>query len=156
MRNLTAVLATACLIAACSGGPQTVTLTSASVDTTYTCPVDANNAPYDLHASVEIHNGRSSTVTIKSVTAELTLEAIAGTWLQKVGDKYQASNVSFAPTTVGAGAKATLKATIPSACTNGKATNGASHGDYRVTIHVATSAGTYSISTKNLHRLIAA
>ncbi len=36
------------------------------------------------------------------------------------------------------------------------ATNGASYGDYRATVHLATSAGNFSISSKTLHRLVAA
>ena len=141
-------------IAGCGSG--SFTLTGASVDPTYTCPVGADNAPYDLHASVDVHNGTSSTVTIKSIAAELTLEAITGLWLEKVGDKYEAGSLSFAPASVASGSNATLRVTIPSACTNSKATNSASAGDYRVTIHLVTSAGTYSISSKNRHLLVAA
>jgi hypothetical protein len=131
-------------------------LTNASVDQSYQCPVGANNAPYELHTTVDAHNTTSKSVTINSVTADLTLEAINGPWLEKVGDKYQTSNVTVAPANVAPGAKASLKVTIPSACTNGKATNGASYGDYRVTVHLATSAGNFSISSKTLHRLVAA
>lgn len=151
-----AAVAAVFLISACSGESPTFSLTNASVDQSFTCPVGANNAPYDLHATIDARNGTSKTVTINSATADLTLEAAKGSWLQKVGDKYDASNVTVSPTTVGSGAKAGLTVTIPSACTNGKATNGASYGDYRVAVHLATSAGNFSISSKTLHRLIAA
>ena len=146
----------ACLIAACSGSSSTLELANASVDQTYQCPVGANNAPYEVHATVDAHNTTPKSVTINSVTADLTLETVNGPWLEKVGDKYQASNVTVAPTSVVSGAKASLKVTIPSACTNGKATNGASYADYRVTVHFATSAGNFSISSKTPHRLVAA
>ena len=156
MRRITVGVAlAACLIAACSGS-STLALTNASADRNFTCPVGSNNAPYDLNATVDAHNGPSSTVTITSVTADLTLEAVNGPWLEKVGDKYQASNVTVAPARVAPGANASLKVTIPSACSNGKATGGSSYGDYRVTLHFATSAGSYSISSKALHRLVAA
>jgi len=150
------VVVAACLIAACSCSSSTFALTNALVDQSYTCPVGANNAPYDLHVTVDAHNGTSSTVTIKSASADLILEAVNGSWLEKVGDKFEASDVTVAPTTVASGANASLKVTIPSACTNGKATNGASYGDYRATVHLATSAGNFSISSKTLHRLVAA
>lgn len=156
MRRITVGVAFAAfLIAGCSGS-STFALTGASVDQNFTCPVGANNAPYDVHATVDVHNGTSGTVTISSVTADLTLEAVNGPWLEKVGDKYQASNVTVAPAKVAPGANASVKVTIPSACSNGKATGGSSYGDYRVTLHFATSAGTYSISSKALHRLMAA
>lgn len=146
----------ACLITTASCASSTFDLTNASVDQSYTCPVGANNAPYEIQATVDAHNGTSATVTIKSVSVDLTLEAVNGPWLEKVGDKYEASNVTVAPPSIAAGANASLKVTIPSACTNGKATNGASYGDYRVTVHLATSAGNFSISTKKAHRLVAA
>jgi len=155
MRLIAAAAMTgALLVAACSSS--TFALTSASVDKSYTCPVGANNAPYDLQTTVSAHNGTSRTVSVTAASADLTLEAVQGPWLEKVGDKYEASNVTVAPSSVAAGADASLKVTIPSACTNGKAMNGASYGDYRVSVHIATSAGNYSISSKTLHRLVAA
>lgn len=149
-------MTTALLVGACSTNSSTFALTNASVDKSYTCPVGAKDAPYDLQATVAAHNGTSRAVGITSATADLTLEAVQGPWLQKVGDKYQASKVSVAPDSVAAGADASLTVTIASACTNGKATNGASYGDYRVNVHIATSAGNFSISSKTLHRLVAA
>ena len=157
MRAIAAlVVVAAFLITACSASSSTFALTNASVDQTYTCPVGAKDAPYDVRATVDAHNGTSKIVTITSVTADLTVEAVNGPWLEKVGDKYQASNVTVAPESVAPGANASLKVTVPSACTNGKATGGASYADYRVTVHFATSAGNFSISSKTLHRLMAA
>src|SRR3982074_112930 len=157
MRLITSGIAVvACLITACSGTSSTFALMSASVDQNFTCPAGSNNAPYEIHATVDTHNGTSHPVTIKSATADLTLEAVKGPWLEKVGDKYQANKVTVEPATIAPGANASVKVTIPSACTNGKATNGASYGDYRVAVHIATSAGNFSISGKALHRLVAA
>ena len=146
----------ACLISACSGTSSNFALNSASVDQSFTCPVGSSDTPYEIHATVDAHNGTTSPVTIKSASADLTLEAVKGPWLEKVGDRYQASKVTVEPATVAPGANASLKVTIPSACTNGKATNGANYGDYRVAVHIATSAGNFSISSKALHRLVAA
>jgi hypothetical protein len=146
----------ACLITACSGTSSTFALNSASVEQAFTCPAGSNNAPYEIHATVDAHNGTTGAVTIKSASADLTLEAVKGPWLEKVGDKYQATQVTIEAATVARGANASLKVTIPSACTNGKATSGSSYGDYRVAVHIATSAGNFSISSKAVHRLIAA
>jgi hypothetical protein len=154
--RIIAILAAALWITACSGQASTFALTSADVDATYSCPAGANNAAYDLHANVQAHNATSSTVTIKSVTADMTLNATKGSWLEKIGDKYDAGAAKFTPVKVAPGATTTLKVIASSACTNVKAANGESYGDYRVTIHVATSAGSYSISSKNLHRIVAA
>lgn len=153
---VSAAMTASLVIAACSTDSSSFALTSATVDQSYTCPVGANNAPYEIQATVAAHNGTSRAVAITSATADLTLESVQGSWLQKVGDKYQAGSVPVAPDSVASGASASLKVMIPSACTNGKATNGASYGDYRVAVHIATSAGNYSISSKTLHRLVAA
>jgi len=49
-----------------------------------------------------------------------------------------------------------LKVTIPSACTNGNAPSaGASYGDYSVALVVTASSGTYTIESKNRHRIVA-
>jgi hypothetical protein len=152
------VLLIAGISGSCSAGsPSTVALNSASVDTTYTCPTGADNTPYELHATIDLRNGTSKGVTIKSVAAAMTLSAVKGTWLEHVGDKYEASGVTFAPAAVGAGSSAALKVTIPSACTNGNAPmSGASYGDYSVELVVTASSGTYTIESKNRHRIVAA
>lgn len=158
MRTLLVAAVAVCLCAACSTeGPSTFALTAATVDATYWCPGGASNAPYDLHATVAVRNGTTTAVTITSVTANLTLQAVKGSWLEKVGEAYDAGSATFSPSTVGAGSSATLKATIASSCTS--ATYGgrdSSYGDYRVTMHVTTSKGAFSIAASNLHRIIAA
>jgi hypothetical protein len=138
------------------GSPSTFTLNSASVDSTYTCPAGADKGPYDLHATIDVRNGTSSGVTITSVSAVMTLAAIKGGWLEPIGDKYKAERVTFSPAAVGAGSPASLKVTIPSACTNGKkVSDGSSYGEYSVALTVATSSGTYTIDSKNRHRIVA-
>lgn len=158
MRHVIAPLAAAlCLSAACSSAPPGFTLTGASVDPTYFCPGGANNAPYDLHATIDAHNGTNSAVTIKAATAQMTLTAVKGDWLEKVGSSYDAGSVQYTPSTVPAGSSESVKVTIPSACTSDKyGTPRSSYGDYRVTIHIATSAGVFSISAGNQHEIIAA
>jgi hypothetical protein len=140
------------------GAPSTFTVNSASVDATYICPTGAANAPYNLNATIDVRNGTSGTVTIKSVAAVMTLAAVKGSWLERVGDKYEAAGVTVSPQTVGAGSSASLKVTVPSACTNAKTSStstGANYGDYSVMFTIATSTGTHTIKSQNRHRLVA-
>jgi len=150
-----AIAACVILCAGCSfGSPSTFTVTNASVDPSYTCPVGANNAHYDLHGTVDAHNGTSKAVTISTIDAVMTVAAIKGGWLEKVGDKYDAGNVSFTPDNVGAGANATLNVTIPSACTGRSANAPVSSGDYTVAFTITTSAGTFKLDSKDRHRIL--
>jgi len=65
--------------------------------------------------------------------------------------------VTFSPAMVGAGSSATIKVTIPSACTSGKyAGEGSSSADYKVTLRVVTSAGAFSITATNQHEILTA
>ncbi len=129
---------------------------NAVVDATYSCPASSNDAPYQLHASVDAHNPTSSAITIRSVTAVLKLEAVKGEWIEKVGDTYEAGNATFTPGSVAAGANTTIMVTIASACTSGKSTTAASsYGDYLVTLHITTSAGAFTMTSTNRHRLLA-
>jgi hypothetical protein len=152
------LLAVACLMAACSAGqPSTFSLTGASVDPAYWCPGGASNAPYDLHATIDVHNGTNKAVSIQSVTAEMKLTAVNGTWLEKVGDRYDAGSATYAPSIVAAGSSAALKVTIPSACTSGKyGASVSSYGNYEVTMHLTTSSGVFSIAAQNQHQILAA
>jgi len=143
------------VLAACQvGSPSTFAVNSASVDPSYACPVGASNVHYDVHGTIEVHNGTSKTVTISSVDATLTLAAVKGGWLQKVGDKYDAGNVTFAPADVGAGSSATLAVTIPSACTGRTASSQVASGDYVVGFTMNTSAGTFKVESKDRHRIL--
>jgi hypothetical protein len=152
MLALVAAVAVSCS----SGSPGAFTLNGASVDSPYTCPPSANNAPYNLHATVEVRNGTSSSVTIKAVSAQLTLAAAKGSWLQKVGDRYDATAVKFTPATVGPGSSSSLQIAIPSACTSGKTANvDSSYGDYSVELWVFASSGSYRIASENRHRILA-
>ena len=157
VRLLAMVAAAGWLAAACSSSPTTFDLTSASVDPQYWCPGGAKNAPYDVHATIAAHNGTSSAVNIESVTAEMTLTAVKGSWLEKVGDRYEANTVKFEPSRVAAGSSATIKVTIPSACTSGSyGSSLSSTGEYRVTVRVITSTGVHAISASNQHQILAA
>jgi hypothetical protein len=145
------------MIAGCSiGSPSTFSLTNASVDASHTCPVGAVNVSYDLHGAIDVHNGTANAVTIRSVDAILTLAAVKGGWLQKVGDAYDAGNVSFTPGSVVAGANAALTLTVRSWCTGRGAGSPIAWGDYDVNFTMATSAGTFKVSSRDRHRIVTA
>ena len=152
------VMALLAIVTGCSvGAPSTFTLNSASVDQSYVCPTSANDLSYTIHATIDVRNGTSSTVTIKSVSVVMTLAAIKGGWLERIGDKYDAGGVTVSPEAVGAGSSASLNLSIPSTCTNGKVpSSGSSYGEYSVAFTVVTSAGTHTISSQNRHRIVAA
>src|SRR5437879_12798808 len=98
-----------------------------------------------MHATIRAHNGTSGVVTIKSITAEMTLASVTGSWLEKVGDHYDAGGVKFDPSSVTAGSSATVRVTIPSSCTSGSyGSSQSSSGTYRVTLPVTTSPGAYT------------
>ncbi len=142
------------MLAGCSfGSPTTFTLDSASVDPSYSCPVGASNERYTLHGTIDVHNGTSKAVSISSVDATLTLAAVKGGWLEKVGDKYDAGNITFTPAEVGAGSSAKLEVTIPSACTGRTANSPIASGDYVVGFTLITSAGSFKIDSKDRHRI---
>ena len=142
-------------VAGCSSGQTpTFQVTGASVDPTYWCPGGAANAKYDVHATVNVHNGTGSAVSIQSINAEMKLVAVQGVWLEKVGDVYDAGSATFSPSTVGPGSTTPVNVTITSACTSDRyESGGSSHGDYSVTLHLVTSAGRFSVTTQNQHQI---
>jgi len=146
------------LAAACSSGQSpSVTVTSASVDPTYWCPGGSHDASYDLHATVDVRNGTNRAVTIQSVSAEMRLAAVQGSWLEKVGDRYDAGQAAFSPSTVRPGSSIKVNVTIKSACTSNRYEfGGSSYGDYAVTMRLTTSAGAFTVSAQNQHEISAA
>lgn len=141
--------------AGCSSGSQsTFSLSGASVDQGYTCPVGANNARYDVHGTIDAHNATSNAVSVSSIDATMTLAAVKGGWLEKVGDRYDAGNATFTPASVGAGASTTINVTFSSACTGRIASAPVSSGDYMVTFTLSTSAGTFKIDSKDRHSIV--
>lgn len=144
-------------LAACSSSSQpTFTLAGASVDPTYYCPGGANNAPYDLHATVRARNSTGRLVTVEAATAQMTVASVRGVWLEKVGDRYEAANAKFTPATIAPSSDATLELTIPSACTSGKyGTGTSSSASYNVSIQLTTSAGKFTVTAGNQHEIVA-
>lgn len=155
MRGLLILVAVAFAAACSSSASPAFVVKSASVDPTYFCPGGANNASYNLHATIVVHNGTGKAVTIDAMTAQMRLASVKGPWLEKVGDRYDASNVKFTPATVDAGKDASLQVTVPSACTSGSyGTGTSSSADYDVTIHMTTSAGSFAVTAANQHEIV--
>jgi hypothetical protein len=145
----------AAVTAGCSGGPATFELKSASVDASYDCPSGATDTPYIFHGTIDMTNGTSSRITFKSVTAVMTLVAVKGPWLEKIGDRYAPSGVISYLSTLAAGASASAQVIIPSSCTKAATTaTKAIYGEYSVGFTVTTNAGTYSVQSGNHHRII--
>ena len=151
------VLVFAGVAMACSTEQPTFSLESATVDDVYWCPGGARDARYDMHATVEAHNGTGKEVTVQSASAELVLTSVTGTWLESVGDRYDAGAVTVRPATVAARSNARLDVTIPSACTSGRwGPRTGSSGSYKVTVKFVTSAGEFAIAATNEHKILAA
>jgi hypothetical protein len=145
------------VVAACSSPPATFSLAGATVDPTYWCPGASNNAPYNVHAMIQARNETAKEVTIDSASAEMVLTAVSGSWLERVGDRYDAGAVEVSPTSVAPKSSATIKVTIPSTCTSALYGSGSSStGTYDVKVHLVTSAGEFSITAGNKHEIRAA
>lgn len=151
-----AAVATWAIVSGCSSATPAFSLDNETVDATFACPSGSDNTPYQLNASLDAHNPTSTAVTIESVTAQLKLQATKGPWLEKIGNIYDAGSATFAPDSVRAGANASIKVTITSACTSDKSIIAPlSYGEYAVTLHVATSSGSYAVTSTNRHRIVA-
>jgi hypothetical protein len=132
-----------------------VTLSNAHVDASYKCPNPANNLGYDLHASVDLDNSTSNTLTIKSLSEVGTLVDVFGTWnVGSVGQKFNQQINTFSPNSVKSGDKATIKFIIKFSCTNSGVT-ATTYGDLDFKFMLVTSAGTYTSGAAR-HRLVIA
>jgi hypothetical protein len=139
----------------CGGSPAAFTLSNAAVDPNHPCASGSNNAAYDIHATVTGHNSAQSAVSISAVSAVMTLAAVHGGWLQPVGSKYTPDKAAVTPDRIGPGSTAILNLTLSSACTNLAKTAGSiSFGDYSISFRFVTSAGNFTISSANRHRIV--
>ena len=113
--------------------------------------------PYTVHATIDARNDTSKTVSIDSATAEMVLTSVRGSWLEHVGDRYDAGTVEVDPKSVAARSSSTLLVAIPSACTGAVHGSGvSSSGVYEVRMRLVTSAGTFTITAANTHEIRAA
>jgi hypothetical protein len=157
MRALYAALAAVVLVAGCSSEAPKFSVASARVDGSYLCPGRSVDAKYDVHATIEARNPTSKAVTIDAATADMVLAEVTGKWLEPVGNRYDAGTVVVSPSTVAPSSTARLDVTIPSSCTSGPTgSTQASSGSYTVTIHLRTTAGAFTITAGNRHKILAA
>src|SRR5438128_2661075 len=106
-------LGVTCLVAAAVGACAPIcgigshfTLSSARVDSTYTCPKQVTNHPYDVNATIDADNFTNNTVTIRSIAETDTAVAIHGDWNGELGAKGGGSVADYSPRSIGAGSKA--------------------------------------------------
>jgi hypothetical protein len=129
-------------------------LTNPRNDSSYNCPNGSNSAPYNFHGDVDVDNGTSGSVSIKSVSVLLTAVAVHGNWIPKAGDRVEVLNVQFSPKTFEAGKKATLKITVPLVCTNSSHQGtGDNYGDYTTQFTIVTSSSTYKLTSRTKYRV---
>ena len=126
-------------------------LGNAHVDSGYSCPNPSENAPYDVHTTIQAQNSLSSSVSIKSISVTWTNVAVHGNWSGTKGDHGTTEVKDYSPKNVGAGGNATIKFVIPFQCTNTGAGSD-TYGDFSFKFTVKTNSGNYTISS-NTHRL---
>lgn len=126
-------------------------LSNAHVDSSYSCPNPSENAPYDVHATIQAQNTLSNSVSIKSISETWTNVLVHGNWSGTKGDHGTTDIKDYSPKSVGSGGNATIKFVIPFQCTNSGAGSD-TYGDFSFKFTVKTSSGNYTISSNN-HRL---
>lgn len=150
-----ALVAALAAMAACGpicGIGASFSLSNARVDATYTCPYPADNLPYTVHASIDANNTTGNSVRVKTINETWTNVAIHGNWTGVKGDHGTDVISAINPTSVGAGAKATIRFSIGFHCTNGGA-GGDTYGDFAFKFTLITTSGNYTINSVNTHRL---
>jgi hypothetical protein len=130
------------------------TLSNAHVDSSYTCPKQVTNHPYDVNATIDADNYTNNTLTIRSISETDTAVAIHGQWDGEVGAKGGGKITDYSPRSMSAGSKATIRFTIPFQCTDQGTISSSTYGDFAFVFTVTTSAGTFKIEGANKHRLI--
>ena len=127
-------------------------LSNAHVDSEYKCHYPSNEAPYDVHGSIDADNSTTSAVTIKSMSEQDELVSTAGDWNGPKTAKAGGPIAKFSPKSIASGARSTIKFTIGFNCTNSGPTV-TTYGEFIFKFTLVTSAGTYKIDAGNRHRL---
>ena len=131
-----------------------LTLGNARVDSSYTCPKQVTNHPYDVNATIDADNFTNNTVTIRSIAETDTAVAIHGDWNGEVGVKGGGIVASYSPKNIGSGSKATIRFKIPFECTDQGTISSSTYGDFAFAFTVTTSSGTFKLDGANKHRLV--
>jgi hypothetical protein len=150
-----------CLLAAAVGACAPIcgigshlTLSNARVDSSYTCPKQVTNHPYDVNATIDVDNFTNNAVTIRSIAETDTAVAVHGDWNGELGAKGGGSVADYSPRSISAGSKATIRFKIAFQCTDQGTISSSTYADFRFAFTVTTSAGTYKLGGANKHRLI--
>jgi len=127
-------------------------VSNAHVDSNYNCPYPSENRPYDVHATIDASNTLSNTVTIKSIAENDELVNTVGAWEGPKTAKGSGAIKDYSPKSVGSGSNATIKFSVPFQCTN-TGPSATTYGEFTFKFTLTTSAGTYTISAGDRHRL---
>ena len=117
----------------------------------FSCPTAASSYQYPMNINVDADNQSSGTIAIKSASTAATVTKLSGTWEVSVGQKSGDPNVTFSPSSIGAGSKTTLKLKTIWSCTN-SSPGPNTYADFSIVLTLITSAGKYSIQLPS-HRL---
>ncbi len=154
-------LAVACVLVAGVGACAPIcglgahfTLSNARVDSSYTCPQQVTNHPYDVNVRIDADNFTNNTVTIRSIAETDTAVAIHGQWNGEVGAKGSGTVTTYSPRSITPGSKATIRFNIPFQCTDQGTISSSTYGDFVFAFTVTTSAGAFKLDGANKHRLI--
>jgi hypothetical protein len=127
-------------------------LSNAHVDSQYNCPFPADHKPYEVHATIDAGNTLSNAVTIKEIDESDQLVSTVGDWAGPKTATGKSTITTFQPKSIASGGSSTIKFSVGFECTNSGPTV-STYGDFSFKFAVKTSAGTFTITAGNHHRL---
>lgn len=119
----------------------------------FKCPLNATDYGYWINGSVDADNQTGKSIAIKAMSTDVTVVKLAGSWSVKVGDKSGATEIQFAPTSIGSGQKTTIKFVTPWTCTDAGNNTVETYADFKVVLTMVTNNGTYKVNLPN-HRMV--
>ena len=119
----------------------------------FTCPLNATDYGYTIDGTVDADNQTAKNIVIKSVSTDVTVVKLAGTWGLQVGDKSGAPDIAFSPKSLSSGQRTTVRFATPWTCTDSGNNTVQTYADFKVVLTMVTDAGTYNVKLPN-HRMV--
>lgn len=119
----------------------------------FTCPLDATDYGYTIDGTVDADNQTGKNITIKSVSTNVTVVKLAGSWGLKIGDMSNAPDIDFAPKSISSSQRTTVRFATPWTCTDAGNNTVETYADFKVVLTMVTDAGTYDVKLPN-HRMV--
>lgn len=119
----------------------------------FTCPLAATDYGYTIGGTVDADNQSGKNISISSVSTNVTVVKLAGSWGLKVGDTSDAPNIDFSPKSIASGQKTTVRFATPWTCTDSGNNIVETYADFKVVLTIVTDNGTYSVNLPN-HRMV--